>query len=91
MNLKDELKDCTKIQAWNKGYAEGSSDQAKLNSGAALTDAITWPTDYDVWRDAMTMALKDQNGDHWTDEMLRKRIDFFWNLLQEVPAREVQE
>jgi hypothetical protein len=87
MNLKDELKDCTKIQAWNKGYAEGSSDQAKLNSGGTLTDCLTGPTDYDVWRDALALAVRDQptSSVPWSDESLIKRAKFFLNLLKDVP------
>jgi hypothetical protein len=51
------------------------------------TEFITGPTDYEVWADALALAVRDQGGIQTSDASFRKRANWFWDLLQEVPAR----
>jgi hypothetical protein len=55
--------------------------------GVSVLESVTGPTDYELWRDALTLAAKDQGGKAITDDAFVKHARWFWNLLQEVPAR----
>jgi hypothetical protein len=58
--------------------------------GVSVLESVTGPTDHELWRDSLMLAVTDKGHANLGDDALHKYAKFFWNLLQEVPARKDQ-